>query len=156
MLRYRFVQWLSFPGATRLLGFLPEFDPEDRDLLERRALPPWQRRARRRDRRDTAIRKLAEVYLEMLPLVTGREMARLIAADCCRRPPPDDPRWPFVEEILANSMPNRSPTAGTVRDALTGLQRRRAATPFQSGRSAGRPSGGNPRSPNGNGARLTD
>jgi len=57
-----------------------------------------------------------------MPLATGREIARRIAADCRRSPPPDDPRRQLVDEILANSRPDRPPTAGTARDALAGLR----------------------------------
>jgi hypothetical protein len=124
------LSWLSYPGATRLIELLAELDPQDRDLLERRALPPWQRRACRRDRRDSAVRALAAVYLLTLPFPTGHELARCIAADCRRPPPADDPRRPLVDDILANSWRNRPPSFGTVRAALTGLSQRREPKPF--------------------------
>lgn len=124
--------YLTFAAQNRLLEVLPALglDAADVALLERRLLPPWRRRARRCQRRDAAIRELAVLYLGLAPLVSGHKLAKVIAGDCRRRPPPGDPRRPLVEAILADSLPNRPPAAGTVRRVLAGLPRRREPKPF--------------------------
>lgn len=127
------MNWLSSLAAARLIEALPGLglDPDDVELIERRVLPRWQRQRLRCERRDQAVRDLAATYLGVLPLPTGREVAKLIAADC-RRPPPDDPRRPLVDAILANSLPDRPPRFGTVRGALIGVPRwGQAPKPFE-------------------------
>jgi hypothetical protein len=81
---------VSLKWAAVILTIFEKLPPEDQDLVERRLLPPWQRRARRRTRRDNAVRSLARIIQEERSVVSGRELGRLMAAACRRLPSPDD------------------------------------------------------------------
>lgn len=113
----------------RLARILGQIGAEsEREWLEDRLAAPWQRRARRIEKRDARIREYA---LAFHPLLSGRAMASAIAVAIDRYrasgwrferdlPAPADPRRGLLWRILHLNN-GRSLSPGAVRAALAGV-----------------------------------